>query len=131
MTIPNEASMFRHGMTLLVAATALSNMASVASAESAFDGRWSVVIQTDKGSCDPAYRYGFAVTNGVVTYAGDSSFEVSGRVAQSGMVHVKVSYGHQYADGTGRLSRDSGTGVWRGAGSAGACSGRWSADRRG
>jgi hypothetical protein len=62
MAFANEASMFRYGMALLVAATALFNMASAASAQSAFDGRWSVVIQTDKGSCDAAYRYGFAVT---------------------------------------------------------------------
>lgn len=123
--------MFRHGMTLLVGAIALSDMASMAFAQSAFEGRWSAVIQTDKGSCDPAYRYGFAVANGIVTYSGDSSFEVSGRVAQSGTVHVRVSHGSEYADGTGRLLRDSGTGVWSGVTSAGACSGRWFADRRG
>jgi hypothetical protein len=123
--------MFRHGMTLLFAAIALSNVASVASAQSAFDGQWSVVIHTDIGSCDPAYRYGFAVANGVVTYSGDASFEVSGRVAHSGALHVRVSHGREYADGSGQLSRVSGTGVWRGVTSVGACSGRWFADRRG
>ena len=91
----------------------------------------SVVIQTDLGSCDPAYRYGFAVTNGVVTYTGDSGFEVSGHVTQIGTVQVRVPCGSQYADGTGRLLRDSGQGVWRGVGCGGVCSSRWFADRKG
>jgi hypothetical protein len=123
--------MFRRRMAMLVAAVALSYAASTACAQSAFDGLWSVVIQTDTGPCDPAYRYAFAVANGVVTYAGDAGFELNGRVAPSGAVHVRISRGSEYADGNGRLSRASGTGVWRGVTSAGACSGRWSAARRG
>ena len=95
-----------------------------------FDGRWSVVIQTEKGDCDAAYRYGLSIQNGNVTYAGDDAFEVSGRVGHNGKVHVRVARGSSYADGRGRLSRDSGSGQWRGVG-GGACSGRWFAERRG
>jgi len=36
----------------------------------------------------------------------------------------------RYADGTGRLSSDNGSGKWSGVGSAGSCSGTWSAERR-
>ena len=115
---------------LLVAATAAFGSAGVASAGSPFDGRWSVVIQTEHGSCDRAYRYGLLIQNGKVRYAGDSPFEVRGQVVSSGAVHVRVSHGATYADGHGRLGQDNGSGVWQGVGD-GECSGRWFAERRG
>jgi hypothetical protein len=122
--------MLRYGSALLVAVTAIVNSAGVASSASVFDGRWSVVVQTDKGDCDPAYRYGLVITNGNVRYSGDDAFDVSGRVAGNGNVHVRVARGATYADGHGRLSHDSGSGSWKGMGS-GVCSGRWFAERRG
>jgi len=45
-------------------------------------------------------------------------------------VRVRVSAGSQGATGVGRLSRDYGEGSWRGIGSAGSCSGSWTAERR-
>jgi len=122
--------MLKHACALFVATVATFGSASAISAGSPFDGRWSVVIQTEHGSCDAAYRYGLLIQNGKVSYAGDSSFEVSGQVVNNGAVHVRVSLGATYADGHGRLGRDSGSGVWTGVG-AGTCSGRWSAERRG
>jgi hypothetical protein len=119
--------MLRYGFALVVAAT--TAFASAASATAAYDGRWSVVIQTDRGSCDQAYRYGLMIVNGNVTYAGDAAFEVHGRVTNNGNVTVRVARGATYADGHGRLSHDSGSGVWHGFGQ-GACSGRWFAERR-
>jgi hypothetical protein len=124
-----EDSMFRYGFALLIATTATFG-AAAASDGRAFDGRWSVVIQTEKGDCDAAYRYGLSIQNGNVTYAGDDAFEVRGRVSHNGKVHVRVARGASYADGRGRLSRDTGSGQWTGAG-GGACSGRWFAERRG
>jgi hypothetical protein len=93
---------------------------------STFDGGWSVVIQTESGACDPAYRFGVGIVNGVVTYEGNAY----GQVRPNGAVQVQLSLGDQHAEGTGRLSRTTGAGFWRGAGSAGACSGRWFAERR-
>jgi hypothetical protein len=130
MLFPCEDAMFRYGFALLIATTATFGSAGAASDGRPFDGRWSVVIQTEKGDCDAAYRYGLSIQNGNVTYAGDDAFEVRGRVAHNGKVHVRVARGSTYADGRGRLSRDSGSGQWRGAG-GGACSGRWFAERRG
>jgi hypothetical protein len=115
---------------MLVAAATAWSAAGAAIAASPYDGRWSVVIQTDRGNCDQAYRYGLSIVNGNVTYAGDSAFDVRGRVASNGAVHVRVSHGASYADGNGRLSQNTGSGVWRGVGS-GTCSGRWFAERRG
>lgn len=121
--------MLRYAFVLLMTAAATVNSAVMASSASVFDGRWSVVVETEKGDCDRAYRYGLQITNGKVSYAGDSSVEVSGQVAGNGNVHVRVASGTNFADGHGRLSRDSGGGVWKGMGS-GVCSGRWFAERR-
>ena len=99
-----------------------------ASARSNFDGKWSVLIVTQKGDCDRAYRYPVKIDNGAVGYAGDSSFTVSGKVGENGAVTVKVARGNQSANGQGRLSATDGSGMWT-AGS-GDCSGIWTAERR-
>jgi hypothetical protein len=96
----------------------------------AFDGDWSVLIQTREGNCDPAYRYGVRIENGEILNAGDEPVALEGRVAPSGAVRVSVSAGNQAAQGAGRLSRTSGSGSWRGQGSLGVCAGTWVAERR-
>jgi hypothetical protein len=93
---------------------------------STFDGAWSVVISTRSGSCDPQYRFGVQIINGNVVYEG----ETTGRVASNGSLQVAIAQGDQRANGQGRLSRDYGSGVWRGIGSAGNCAGTWVAERR-
>ena len=96
----------------------------------AFDGTWSVLIVTDDGQCDRAYRYSLAIRDGRVLYEGDAAVDVAGNVTGDGSVRVRVSAGSQHADGTGRLSNGNGGGKWSGTGSAGSCSGTWSAERR-
>jgi hypothetical protein len=93
-----------------------------------FDGNWSVLIVTEKGTCDRAYRYPVRISNGSVGYAGEASFNVSGRVGANGAVTVTVSRGSQSATGSGFLSSTDGSGRWT-AGS-GECSGTWTAERR-
>jgi hypothetical protein len=95
----------------------------------AFDGDWSVVIMTQTGPCDRAYRYGVRIENGEVLNAGSEPVNLEGRVAPSGAVRVSVAAGGQEAHGAGRLSRSSGSGSWQGAGSAGTCAGTWVAER--
>ena len=97
-------------------------------ARAAFDGQWSVLIVTEKGRCDRAYRYPVRIENGTVGYAGTASFNISGAVGNNGAVTVTVSRGSQSATGTGRMSATDGSGIWT-AGS-GECSGTWSAERR-
>jgi len=99
-------------------------------AANAFDGDWSVLIQTRNGNCDPAYRYGVQIQNGEILNGGTAPVTVEGRVAPSGTVQVSVSAGSQEAHGAGRLSRTSGLGTWRGQGSLGTCAGTWMAERR-
>jgi hypothetical protein len=93
-----------------------------------FDGSWSVLIVTEKGKCDRAYRYPVKIQNGAVGYAGSASFTVSGKVDPKGAVIVTVARGSQSATGTGRMSDIDGSGTWT-AGS-GDCSGTWTAERR-
>src|SRR4051812_31803138 len=99
-----------------------------ASARSNFDGTWSVLIVTQKGTCDRAYRYPVKIDNGSVGYAGTASFNVSGSVGDNGAVTVTVSRGSQSAKGTGRMSPTDGAGIWTAA--SGECSGTWTAERR-
>ena len=99
-----------------------------ASARSNFDGQWSVLIVTQKGTCDRAYRYPVKIERGAVGYAGSASFTVSGKVDPKGAVTVTVARGSQSATGTGRMSDSDGSGTWI-AGS-GDCSGTWTAERR-
>lgn len=103
---------------------------STAPANSApgFDGNWSVLIVTTKGECDRGYRYPVRISKGKVGYSGEASFNVSGRVADTGAISVIVSRGDKSAHGTGKLAGDNGTGSWKTGG--GECSGTWTAERR-
>src|SRR5436190_20868251 len=113
---------------LLTASAFPASPAPMGASKQSFDGTWSVLIVTEKGTCDRAYRYPVRISNGSVGYAGEASFNVSGRVGANGAVTVTVSRGSQSATGTGRMSSSDGTGRW--ATSSGECSGSWSAERR-
>ena len=112
------------------APAARSPSARTRAAASAFDGDWSVLIQTQVGACAPAYRYGVQIQNGEVFNAGGEQVALEGHVARNGAVQVSVAAGGQEARGAGRLSRTSGGGTWQGQGSAGTCAGTWVAERR-
>ena len=109
---------------------ALPGGTSEALARGPYDGTWSVLIVTDSGTCDRAYRYALRIADGRVFYD-DPSFNVSGHVDARGNVSVGVSAGGQSANGSGRLSGDYGDGRWTGRSSTSACSGHWEAERRG
>src|SRR5215471_18825302 len=78
----------------------------------AFDGSWTVAINTHTGTCEPHYRFGVQIINGNVVYEGHPA----GRVSANGGVWVTVASAGQQATGQGRLSRNYGTGAWRGYG---------------
>jgi len=125
-------SLFSACRTLIAATPVIVALAAPApaAAQAAFNGTWSVLIITNSGSCDRAYRYPVRIANGRVAYGGQADFSVNGRVAPNGTVNVTVSRGSQRASGSGRLAGNSGSGTWRGYGSPG-CSGTWTADKRG
>lgn len=110
-----------------VAALAASiAIAAPSAAKTSFDGNWSVLIVTEKGDCDRAYRYPVAISDGKLANAGSTPIDISGQVAGDGKINVRVSYGSKNALGIGRLSGTSGTGSWNG----GSCAGTWTAERR-
>jgi hypothetical protein len=113
---------------LLAVSAAPAGSAPMTSGKAAFNGGWSVLIVTEKGTCDRAYRYPVKIQNGSVGYAGSASFTVSGKVGDNGAVTVTVARGNQSATGTGTLSGSDGSGRWTAAG--GECSGTWTAERR-
>ena len=114
---------------LVVTGTALLGLSSSAPAASGFDGDWSVLITTESGSCDPAYRYPVRIQNGAVIYHGDAAVSVSGSVASNGAVRVSIARGSHRADGIGRLNATAGIGTWTGVSSTSQCHGRWQAER--
>ena len=126
-TIKTTASTFA-ALAILAVTAAPAFAAPIAAGKASFDGQWSVLIVTEKGTCDRAYRYPIKIRNGSVDYAGSASFNVNGHVGANGAVTVTVSRGSQSASGSGRLSAADGSGRWT-AGS-GECSGSWTAERR-
>jgi hypothetical protein len=109
-------------LSLLCAAS----VATTAAARTPYDGAWSVLIVTQRGNCDRAYRYGIQIVDGNVHYNG-GMVSFSGRVTVKGAVRVTVSAGSSRADGSGKLARNTGQGNWRGRSGNDACSGYWTA----
>jgi hypothetical protein len=101
-----------------------------AEAQQKFDGSWSVLVVTERGDCDRAYRYPIAIERGRVRYAGDAPFNISGQVAANGTVRGSIASSQGRADVRGRLSGSAGTGTWVVTGGRN-CSGTWNAERRG
>jgi hypothetical protein len=97
-----------------------------AEAVPSYDGLWSVVIVTEMGLCDRAYRAPIRIVKGNLVNAGSGQFTITGKVGRNGDVTVMVSQGDKSATGTGRLSGKTGGGSWSG----GPCAGTWQAERR-
>jgi hypothetical protein len=99
-------------------------------AQSNFEGSWSVLIITETGECDRAYRYGIRIERGQIVYGGEAGVAFTGSVESSGQLAALVQRGEQSATGSGRLSGSSGAGTWKGKSNTGLCGGRWEAERR-
>jgi hypothetical protein len=127
-----EMAAMRLVMTTALLAAALFGLASAGNSLMAaeHDGNWSVVVITEKGDCDHAYRYSVSVKDGHLKYTGDAAVTMAGTVAANGAVKVSIRLGEKGANGAGRLSNNSGTGTWHGAATNSTCAGRWEAERR-
>lgn len=115
------------GAVALAAVACTGASAQAGPAKPSFDGTWSVLIVTEKGDCDRAYRYPIRISGGTLENAGSTSFDISGKVGNNGAITVRVSHGSRNASGSGRLTHEGGTGSWSG----GQCAGTWQAERRG
>ena len=127
MTKSQDRTVSRAALALIAISFAGAlGAAAPAAATANYDGLWSVVIMTQRGTCDRSYRYPVRISNGAVQNDGPSLINVSGKVGGNGAVTVLVSAGDKSASGTGKLSGKAGGGQWSGAG----CGGHWEAERR-
>ena len=106
---------------------AFLTLATAAEARTSYDGPWTLIFFTQRGSCDPTYTFTVNVTDGIVSHPNLVKF--SGYVAKSGAVRASVTVHDKYASGSGRLTGDSGHGNWTGRASGERCSGYWTAQR--
>jgi hypothetical protein len=114
---------------VFVAMAATPSQATKRGRSGAYDGLWSVSIQTQAGPCDPSYRDPARIVGGRVTQAdNDFSYQISGAVVASGGIAVTVSKGGQNAVGYGKLRGTSGGGRWSAGGNT--CYGTWTAMKR-
>jgi hypothetical protein len=107
--------------TALAAAATLA--AAPATAQTPYDGLWSVTIVTKTGSCEPSARSTLTVADGKISGAGT---DVSGSIGREGVVRVSIN--GAYANG--HLSGNAGSGKWNGASAGIPCSGHWQASRQ-
>jgi hypothetical protein len=114
-------------VTVLLLTTVIDGSAKTS--RTSFDGSWSVLILTDAGTCDRAYRYGVRIAGGQLHYDGGVGVALSGQVGPNGNVRVNLRQGDAAAQGSGRLSRSAGSGRWQGASPNLRCSGHWQAER--
>lgn len=96
-----------------------------------FDGRWSIEVITESGTCDRAYRYSVLIEDGKARYGGQEAFTVTGQVLPNGAVTGAISRGQDRAEVSGRLEGSLGTGTWQASGTNRTCAGRWNAEKRG
>src|SRR5476649_643297 len=112
--------------TFLASVFALSAAAlavAPATAQTPYDGLWSVTVVTKSGTCEPSSRSTLTVADGKVSAAGA---DVSGSIGREGLVRVSIH--GAYANG--QLSGNVGSGKWNGASAGVPCSGRWEASRQ-
>jgi hypothetical protein len=114
------------GITI-VALAATTALAAPRGAGS-YDGRWSVEVITDQGTCDRVYRWSLGIQGGQVIDVGEVA-RPSGGVSPKGGVNMRFVRNNDYASATGHLSGAWGSGSWTSPTLA--CSGRWRAERRG
>jgi hypothetical protein len=117
-------------VSLLTMTSAL--IGNTAMAQQQFDGRWSVHAIPEKGACRRAHHYPVVVKDGVASDPASQrkSDNVTGRLEASGRVRFIVERRGTRTDITGTLEERSGSGHWTISGRL-ACSGRWTASRRG
>ena len=113
---------------LLLVPLAVAMLAPPASAAQPFDGKWSVEVITEKGTCDQAYRWDIKVSDGRVVTTPDMPARATGSISPKGAISVNFSRGSDTMSAKGSASGDWASGAWT-AVSLG-CTGRFRAERR-
>ena len=114
-------------LTCVATVSVLVSLTSAATAQSRYDGSWDLRFVTQRGTCDPSYDFTVNINDGIVTHPNLVRFR--GYVAPSGAVRASVTVQDKYASGSGKLSNNTGRGIWRGFSGTTRCSGYWTAQR--
>ena len=110
-----------------LAAAALIVAASGPAFAAGSDGRWSVLVITERGACD-VYRWELILQNGRILPSANLPVQPSGGVSQRGRVAIRFVRGGEALSATGSLRGAYGAGTW--SAPTRGCSGRWRAERR-
>src|SRR3954465_3514485 len=87
---------------------------------------------TERGACDPLYRYYVEVEGQTVrlrSMTGATTQSAAGLVRPDGRINITVGQADDPVSVKGRLGATSGAGLW--SAPARGCAGRWSAAKRG
>src|SRR3954468_18072417 len=120
---------------VIAAAVLVAMVATVggaASAQGRFDGSWGIEVLTERGGCEPVYRYYIVIAQNAVrvkSMMGEVSPEVAGRINPTGRIDTRIGAADDPVAIRGRLDSAAGTGTWTAP--ARGCGGRWVAERRG
>lgn len=112
------------------AVAALAVAGTAASAQAPQDGAWKLEIHTQRGECEPLYRY-YIVIEGRAVHLRSAFGETSGPLGQlraDGRVDATLGDSDDPVSVKGRLGASSGAGTW--SAPARRCAGRWSAEKR-
>ncbi len=114
-------------IAVAVAVMATTSVASSSALAKKFDGRWTFVLTTEVGKCEPAISGAFVVKADDIAPDADSPLKADGAVEPSGAMWVRFSAGDDQYRAQGRLSASGGSGAW----SSGSryCGGKWRATR--
>jgi hypothetical protein len=119
---------------LVLAAVALAASVGLArvAASAPFDGSWGIEVRTERGACDPLYRYYIVIRENAVhvrSMMGEVAPEPSGRINPSGRIDSRIGAPDDPVGIRGQLEGAAGSGSWTAP--ARGCAGRWVAERRG
>ena len=117
---------------VLAVAAALAALSGPAVAQGRYDGSWAIAIMTERGACDPLYRYYVDVEGQTVrlrSITGATAQSAAGLVRPDGRINVTVGQADDPVSVKGRLGTVTGAGTW--SAPARGCTGRWNAAKRG
>lgn len=114
-------------IALIFAAAAASFAIALPAEAKKFDGRWTFVLTTEVGKCEPAISGAFVVAADDIAPDATSPLKADGAVEPNGSMWVRFSAGDDQYRAQGRLTAAGGSGVW----SSGSryCGGKWRATR--
>jgi hypothetical protein len=99
-------------------------------AQAPHDGAWALEILTERGACEPLYRYYIVIEGQAVRLRsgfGETS-EPLGLLRTDGRVDATFGETEDPVSVKGRLGTSSGAGTW--SAPARRCAGRWNAHKR-